>query len=113
MITSSKQFNGMIFFETVQLGNAVVEFGRNSNEICLASILKINGIKANPFELGVSKDINPEKAPPTGCGNRVFIGNYNLPDSILEKYQISRDDMNKVLKYLEERLKIGACKYCT
>lgn len=113
MIKSSKDTKDLIFYEKKKIGDAVVEFLRNGNEICLASKLKINGINTNMFKLGISMDQDIEEAPPTGCGNRVFVPNYDLPERVLEEYKISRKDMNSVLKYLEEKLSIGKCKFCS
>lgn len=113
MVKSKKDTLDLIFYEKINIGKSNLVFVRNSNEICIPSILKINNILANIFELGESKDLSPENATSTGCGNRVFIPNYNFPDSLLKKYNISREDMIKVLKYLEKNLEIGKCRYCT
>lgn len=113
MIIKNKDIKKITFFESKKIGNAQIDFVRNSNEICLMSLFKINGKVANIFELGISKDINPEKAPPTGCGNRIFIPNFNYSEQLLDKYGVSKEDMDEILKYLECQLKIGCCKYCT
>lgn len=113
MIKSSKDTKNLIFYEKKKIGNAIVEFLRNGNEICLASKLKINGVNTDMFKLGTSMDKNIEDAPPTGCGNRVFVPNYDLPNRVLEEYNISKEDMDNVLKYLEEKLSIGKCKFCS
>ena len=98
--------------DSVIIGNAIVEYKRNQNEICLLNSLRINGVEVNMFHLGVSKDINVEIAPPTGCGSRRFIANKNYPDTYLDKFHVTRKEMDEILEYLENELYIGFCKHC-
>lgn len=113
MIVSNKDTQHLIYFEEKKFGKTKLTFVRNSNEICNVSLLKINDTPINLLELGQSVDIEPQKAPPTGCGKRVFIPNYNVSDTMIKRLNTNNEDMIKILKYLEENLKIGCCKICT
>lgn len=92
--------------------NFTLELTRSNSEICLISEMKINGIDAYIFDFGTMKDMNPELAPPSGCGNRCFIPKPFVAPQLLEKYNISKEDGQELLELLQKELHVGLCKRC-
>lgn len=97
--------------ETYSRGNVVIEIIRSESEACKALSLKINGKKALMYNFGISKDIDPDKAPPCGCGNRVFIPKVQS-EYVLKKYGLTLADNDDLCALLKEALSVGFCKRC-
>lgn len=97
---------------TFRKGNVIVEITRSNSEICLVSNMKINGIPAYVFDFGIMKDVEPEKAPHSGCGNRRFIPKKIIATHVLYKYNLTEDDAEDLKDILEKELSIGYCKRC-
>lgn len=91
--------------------DVTVEITRSESEICLVLGLTINGMPANIYDFGLMKDLEPSKAPPCGCGNRVFVSSY-LSDVILKRYNLTRKQGEDLLLILKKALNIGYCKRC-
>lgn len=92
--------------------NVVVDVVRSNSEVCLIIEMKVNGVNAYLFDFGTMKDLEPQKAPASGCGNRSFVPKRPLPIGIMDKYHLSREDAKDLLDLLEENLHIGYCKRC-
>lgn len=94
-------------------GRVVVEVVRSNCEICEIVDLKINGKEAYIFDFGTSEDIAPDKAPPCGCGERVF-----TPDPkafsplVMEHYGLTRKDVTDLLWIFRNEFYIGHCARC-
>ena len=95
--------------EHIQKGNVIIDIVRNPNEACRPLEVRINGIKANIYDLGHSKDLSPEIAPPCGCGNRTFIMK-EVKEFTLKKYNLSVSDLDDLKSILEESFSVGYCK---
>jgi len=97
--------------EHIEKGNVIVDIIRNENEACRPVELKINGIKANLYDLGYSRDLSPETAPPCGCGNRTFIMK-DIKEYTLKNFNLSIEDLDDLKSILEANFTIGLCKRC-
>lgn len=97
--------------EQLTRGNVVVDIVIDEAEACRPVEIYINGIKANFYDLGRTKDICPEKAPPCGCGNRVFTPK-ELKEFTLKKYKLTKDDVKDLNEILVEKFSIGFCRRC-
>lgn len=97
---------------TYTKNNIVVDVIRSNSEVCLIIDMKVNGVDAYLFDFGTMKDLKPEAAPASGCGDRSFIPKRPLPLGIMEKYNLSKKDAEDLLDLLEDKLHIGYCKRC-
>jgi hypothetical protein len=97
--------------EQLTRGNVTVDIVMNEAVACRPVELRINGIKANFYDFGKSKDIDPLNAPPCGCANRVFKMGVLKPYT-LNKYGLSPKDVEDLRIILEEKFSIGLCKRC-
>lgn len=97
--------------EQITRGNVIVDIVIDTAEACRAVELKINGVKAILYDFGTSKDIDPDNAPPCGCGNRVFTMKH-LKKSTLEKYHLSEDDIEDLSYILTKKFSVGFCRRC-
>lgn len=98
---------------TYERGNVIVDVVRSNSEVCLIMELKINGQDAYIFDFGTMKDLKPEEAPSCGCGDRSFVPKYKkLGKAILDRYGLTEQDGEDLMKILVDELHIGYCKRC-
>lgn len=97
--------------ERIKRGNVTVDIVMDEAVICRPMSIFINGVKVNFFDLGRSKDLACNDAPPCGCGNRIFI-----PKKIqgyMEKKLHLKEGEGVVLEtILRERFSVGICRRC-
>ena len=79
--------------------NVVVDVVRSNSEVCLIIEMKVNGVNAYLFDFGTMKDLEPQKAPASGCGNRSFVPKRPLPIGIMDKYHLSREDIEAMEEF--------------
>lgn len=89
-----------------------IEITKSSTEICLVVDFKINGKNAFIFDFGRMKDVDPEHAPASGCGDRSFIPYRPISPNLLKTYSLTEEQANTLLDFLEEKLHVGYCKRC-
>lgn len=92
--------------------NVKVDVSRSNSEVCLIVAMKVNDIDAYLFDFGTMKDLDPDNAPSSGCGNRSFIPKRPMPQGILDKYNLTPQQGEDLLDLLEKELHIGYCKRC-
>ena len=97
---------------TFSRGNVVVEVVKSEMEQCRAVKFVINGKNTFPYSIGKTRDIEPDKAPPCGCGNRVFTINDTLGEHTLKKFGLTMDDYDDFKYCVETALTVGYCKRC-
>lgn len=97
--------------KSVKRGNVVVDIVQKEAEVCSAQDVHINGIKAHLYDFGRTKDMDMEKAPPCGCGNRVFIPKPIKP-FIQNKYHLSDADVDDLYVILISTFSVGFCRRC-
>lgn len=73
--------------------------------------LKIRGQEADIDDFGNDEDIDPQHAPPWGCGNRFFQVWEERPE-ILEKYGITVEEYDEIGFWLQRCLSVGCCDLC-
>lgn len=80
--------------------------------LCTTKVFTVNEILADSLDFGEQRDISPETAAPYSCGNMKFTK--KLPTKeILEKYNISEEEYNKIAEELETKLSFGMCGWCS
>lgn len=79
--------------------------------LCELSIFEINGISADYDDFGDKYDADRENAEEYGCGNMKFFPK-PVTNEVLNKYNISIDEYNKITLELEDKLSFGACGWC-
>lgn len=97
--------------EQITKGNVMVDIVIDEAIPCRPVELMINGVKANFYDLGVTKDIDPDNAPPCGCGNRVFIPK-EIKEFALKRYGITSADLVDLQSILVEKFSVGFCRRC-
>lgn len=97
--------------EKITKGNVTVDIVMDEAVSCRPVEIYVNGVKANFYDLGRSMDINPELAPPCGCGNRVYILN-PIKGYTKTRYKLKDGDEKDLAAILEKRFKIGLCRRC-
>ncbi len=94
-------------------GGLEVQIIRSDTEACMVDKLIINQKEANIFEFGTMMDLNPEIAPPCGCGNRQFVPKSDMcSNAILNRYNITKEQAEKLKEILEKELNFGFCRRC-
>ena len=63
------------------------------------------------FDLGIIKDIEPENAPPCGCGHRAFVPKPPV-DDVLKKLDMDKEEYSRLCAVLQRHLDFGLCKRC-
>jgi hypothetical protein len=76
--------------------------------LCSTSKFIINQVKGDSREFGNQHDNNPGMY---GCGNMIFEGKPST-QFILEKYNISEEEYEKIVRMLEVKLSFGHCGWC-
>lgn len=97
--------------ERITNGNVIVDIVIDEAETCRPVSVHINGKKAFLYDFGRSKDIEPEKAPPCGCGNRAFIPK-DIKENTLKMYGLKKTDIDDLNKILIEKFSVGYCRRC-
>lgn len=97
--------------EQITLGNVIVDIVIDEAETCRPVSMSINGKKACLYDFGRSKDLEPEKAPPCGCGNRAFIPK-ELKLNTLKMYGLQQKDVDDLNKILIDKFSTGFCRRC-
>ena len=88
-----------------------IRIRRSDTEFCIVEEMYVDGIMIDFFDLGLIKDIEPEKAPPCGCGHRAFVPKPPTTE-ILEKLNISKDEYDILMNILVKHMDYGLCKRC-
>lgn len=78
---------------------------------CELETFIINGKKANSEDFGEVYDHNKENKESYGCGNMYF---ESIPSTkeVLDKYNITKEEYDKICDELEDKLFIGRCGWC-
>lgn len=97
--------------EQLKRGNVTVDVEIDESSMCHPTAIYINGIKANFYDLGRSMDINPELAPPCGCGNRVFVPK-PIKAYTMQKYKLNPGDEKDLIYILKKKFSVGFCRRC-
>jgi hypothetical protein len=92
-------------------GDVTIKIVKSTTEICLVLELYINDKPASLYDFGLMKDLDPENAPPCGCGNRCFVPG-RLSNHILKKYDLTQKQGEDVMELLTINLMIGSCRRC-
>jgi len=79
--------------------------------LCELSIFEINGIHADYEDFGEKYDNDPGNAEDYGCGDMQFFPK-PATSEILNKYNISIDEYDKITLELEAELSFGSCGWC-
>lgn len=87
-----------------------------SNHPCLLKTFIINGIKASRDEFGYGYDSSSkgiEDLMRFGCANRKFDTiPYNHNEETVSKYNLTKDEYEKICEDLKSLLSIGCCFRC-
>ena len=78
---------------------------------CMTSKFEINDIEAKYEDFGDKSDMDSENADDRGCGNMKFEIKTSTQE-ILDKYNITITQYNKIARKLEEGLSFGKCGWC-
>lgn len=97
--------------EQIKRGNVTVDLEIDETAACRPASISINGIKANFYDLGRTMDINPELAPPCGCGNRVFVPK-QIKEYTMRKYNLKPGDEKDLIFILMKKFSVGFCRRC-
>ena len=83
-------------------------------EVCLCSLatFQINGIKANIKDFVNKYDHKPENSVDYGCGD-MKADIIPATNEVLNKYNISLDEYNKVAERVSSEVSFGNCNLCT
>lgn len=79
---------------------------------CGCSELKVKGKDAYLDDFGEMADFDPENAPDYGCGDRGFAPVPSVPE-VLEKYDLTIEEYDKICEFLADELHIGTCGLCS
>ena len=97
--------------EQIKRGNVTIDVVMDDQDLCRPIELYINGKKVHLYDLGISKDIEPDNAPPCGCGNRAFIPNEYKKNTLM-KYGLTLMDAEDLAALLKQKFSIGFCRRC-
>jgi len=98
--------------EKLKRGNVTVDIVIDDTVACCRPVeICINGVKANFYDIGRTVDVNPELAPPCGCGNRTFIMK-PIKAYTLQKYKLKSGDEKDLEFILKKRFSVGFCRRC-
>ena len=100
--------------ETFTAKNINLYVERSRSEVCMVNKITVNGYELDVTELGYLKDIEPEKAPLNGCGNRVFIpyDKFFSLHTYKKEMKLRDEDFIPLKELLVKALSIGYCKRC-
>ena len=79
--------------------------------LCELLPCEINGVDLDYNDFGTKEDIEPEEAEPYGCGNMQFIPFDDVKEETLKKYNITKEEYEKIQKKLD-CLSFGGCGWC-
>ena len=85
-----------------------LEFG---TALCYCSKFIINDIFASEDDFGDKYDNDPNNAEPYGCGDMRFFPKLPTQEA-LDKYKITVDEYQTIVKELESGLSFGKCGWC-
>lgn len=88
-----------------------IQIKRSDTEFCIVENIVVNGHQVYFFDIGTVKDLEPDKAPPCGCGNRCFVPKPPNIDN-LKTLEMEVDEYNRLMVILEKYLSLGYCKRC-
>jgi len=88
-----------------------IKIERSKTEFCIVEDLVVNGKNIFIFDLGIIKDIEPENAPPCGCGHRAFVPKPPV-DDVLKKLDMDKEEYSRLCAVLQRHLDFGLCKRC-
>lgn len=91
--------------------NREVNIQRGVGMPCYAKIFNIGDQKAYQDDFGHKEDTLYWMAEPYGCGFCEFIVKEPTND-ILNKYDITEEDYEKIAEALKEELFVGGCSLC-
>lgn len=97
--------------ERIKRGNVTVDIVMDEAVVCRPMSIFINNVRVNFFDLGRSKDLACEEAPPCGCGNRVFIPK-KIQGYMEKKFHLKEGEGIILETILRERFSIGSCRKC-
>lgn len=75
------------------------------------AVLIVKGKEADIDDFGDTEDIDPQHAPPWGCGNMFFQVWEESPE-VLEKYGLTVEEYDEIGFWLQRCLTIGCCDLC-
>lgn len=78
---------------------------------CELETFTINGKTADSSDFGDTYDHDIARAEPYGCGNMRFEPQSPTKE-VLDKYNITEEEYNKICDELEDKLRVGSCGWC-
>lgn len=78
---------------------------------CELETFTINGKNANSTDFGDTYDHDEENAEHYGCGDMRFEPQSPTKE-VLDKYNITEEEYNKICDELEDKLCVGSCGWC-
>ncbi len=81
------------------------------DSLCATELFVVNGINADSCDFGIQGDNGEDDEEDYGCGNMVFERKADT-NEILKKYNITKEEYEKIAEKLERRLSFGCCGWC-